>query len=193
MNFYRCQSHLFPYVRAVTNNWRLKDTKHLVLQFWGNENFPSTAVPFEIKYQDELQEKKRSPEDLLFLEGIFLDEHDEEQKIEDVQFIPLSADGGPALEEENGDETKTTLKEKSSEWVIQWKETNIDDVCPFQVIDLTFNEDDTQILTGTGKADLDEVDITCSLTPVPLSAEENEALNDLFDEEKHFKLKFDLP
>ena len=53
MNFYRCQSHLFPYVRAVTNNWRLKDAKHLVLQFWGNENFPSTAVPFEIKYQDE--------------------------------------------------------------------------------------------------------------------------------------------
>ena len=68
MNFYRCQSHLFPYVRAVTN-WKLKDVKHLVLQFWGNENFPSTAVPFEIKYQKE-QEKKRSPEDLLFLEII---------------------------------------------------------------------------------------------------------------------------
>ena len=37
------------------------------------------------------------------------------------------------------------------------------------------------------------MDITCSLTPVPLSAEENKALKDLFYEEKHFKLKFDLP
>ena len=49
-----------------------------------------------------------------------MDDHDEEQKIENVQFFPLPQDGGPVLEEEKGDETKTTLREKSSEWVIQW-------------------------------------------------------------------------
>ena len=118
MNFYRCQSHLFPYVRAVTN-WRKKDVKHLVLQLWGNENYPSTAVPFEIKKQEE-QKEKRSDGDKEKLEGVFLDDHDEEQKIENVQFFPLPQDGGPVLEEEKGDETKTTLREKSSEWVIQW-------------------------------------------------------------------------
>ena len=57
--------------------------KHLVLRFWGNDNFPSTAVPFEIKSMEK-QKKKRSPADLLFLKGIFLDDNDEEQKVENV-------------------------------------------------------------------------------------------------------------
>ena len=62
----------------------------------------------------EKQKKKRSPADLLFLKGIFLDDNDEEQKVENVQFIenPMLLSGGLGPGEENIDKTMPIMRVK---------------------------------------------------------------------------------
>ena len=73
-NFYRCLSHQYPYVKAATI-WK-QETKHLVLQFWGHEKFPSVAIPFRAKNQeDESKQVEMGP---FKLQGTFINDHDEE-------------------------------------------------------------------------------------------------------------------
>ena len=78
MNFFRCQSRWYPYVQAATI-WKQK-IKHLVLRFWGNEKFPSVAVPFEIK-DEQAEKSKRSEDDIMKLEGHYFKHDNDEEKI----------------------------------------------------------------------------------------------------------------
>ena len=47
MNFYRCQSHVYPYVQMISI-FKNKN-KNLILRFWGDRSKSSTAVTFELK------------------------------------------------------------------------------------------------------------------------------------------------
>ena len=113
-NFYRCISHQYPYVKAETI-WK-QNIKQLVLQFWGHKTFPSVAIPFKVKNQDD-DDDKRIDRDLHFLKGTFKDDQDEEQSIQtgDKNYsIDFQPQGGDNQELDEG-----TIHEKSSEWLPQ--------------------------------------------------------------------------
>ena len=73
--------------------------KNLVLRFWGNEKFPSAAVPFEIKDLKKAKKIKRSTEEIIKLEGTFKHDNDEDEFIthKNCKFIDSSPPVGEIL------------------------------------------------------------------------------------------------
>ena len=48
MSFFRCMSHLYPYVGAILPQSDDGKLESLTLRFFGNETLPSTAVSFRL-------------------------------------------------------------------------------------------------------------------------------------------------
>lgn len=74
MNFFRCQSHLYSYVQAVSN----EQINCLTLRFSGSETLESTAVTFQLTEMVPESEDQEESKNETKLKGHFMNEDEEE-------------------------------------------------------------------------------------------------------------------